>query len=129
MKRTLRIVSVLTLVGLIVSSCASLSKMKKMEKDIVYKATPEVLVTQGGEVEVKISATIPAKYFNKKATLVATPMLKFQDGGEKAYAPKTFQGEKVQGNNEVVPYKAGKTISYTGVVPFEEGMRDRKSVV
>jgi len=123
MKRTLRTVAVLTLAGLVISSCASLNKMKKMEKDIAYKVTPEVLEAKGGQVDVKIDATIPAKYFNKRVTLVATPVLKFQNGGEKAYGPKTFQGEKVQGNNEVVPYASGKTVSYSGSVPFEEGMR------
>ena len=94
-----------------------------MEKDIAYKVTPEVLEAKGGQVDLKIDATIPAKYFNKKVTLVATPVLKFQNGGEKAYEPKTFQGEKVQGNNEVVPYAESKTVSYNGSVPFEEGMR------
>lgn len=123
MKRTLRTVAVLALAGFVISSCASLNKMKKMEKDIAYKVTPEMLEAKGGKVDVKIDATIPAKYFNKKVTLVATPVLKFQNGGEKAYEPKTFQGEKVQGNNEVVPYAAGKTVSYSGQVPFEEGMR------
>lgn len=123
MKRTFKTVAVLTLAGVVVSSCASLNKMKKMEKNIVYKVTPEMLEANGGKVDVKIDATIPAKYFNKKVTLVATPVLKFQNGGEKAYEPKTFQGEKVQGNNEVVPYAEGKTVSYSGSVPFEEAMR------
>lgn len=123
MKRTLRTVAVLTLAGVVISSCASLNKMKKMEKNIAYKVTPEVLEAKGGQVDVKIDATIPAKYFNKKVTLVATPVLKFQNGGEKAYEPKTFQGEKVLGNNEVVPYTTEKTVSYSGSVPFEEAMR------
>ena len=43
MKRTLRTVAVLTLAGVVISSCASLNKMKKMEKNIAYKVTPEVL--------------------------------------------------------------------------------------
>lgn len=123
MKRTLKTVAIFTLAGFVISSCASLNKMKKMEKNIAYKVTPEMLEAKGGQVDVKIDATIPAKYFNKKVTLVATPVLKFQNGGEKAYEPKTFQGEKVQGNNEVVPYAAGKTVSYSGSVPFEESMR------
>ena len=123
MKKTFRTVAVLTLAGFVVSSCASLNKMKKMEKNIAYKVTPEILEARGGQVGVKIDATIPAKYFNKKVTLVATPVLKFANGGEKAYEAKTFQGEKVQGNNEVVPYVEGKAVSYSGVVPFEEGMR------
>ena len=63
MKRTLRTVAVLTLAGVVISSCASLNKMKKMEKNIAYKVTPEVLEAKGGQVDVKIDATIPAKYF------------------------------------------------------------------
>ena len=120
MKRTLRTVAVLTLAGVVISSCASLNKMKKMEKNIAYKVTPEVLEAKGGQVDVKIDATIPAKYFNKKVTLVATPVLKFQNGGEKAYEPKTFQGEKVLGNNEVVPYTTEKTVSYSGSVCWQQ---------
>ncbi|MDE7374656.1 MAG: hypothetical protein K2M86_04955, partial [Odoribacter sp.] len=123
MKRTLRTVAVFALAGFVISSCASLNKMKKMEKNIAYKVTPEVLEANGGKVDVRIDATIPAKYFAKKVTLVATPVLKFQNGGEKAYEPKTFQGERVQGNNEVVPFATEKNVSYTGSVPFEEGMR------
>lgn len=123
MKRTFRTVATIALAGFVVASCSSLNKMKKMEKNIAYKVTPEMLEEKGGQVDVKIDATIPPKYFNKKVTLVATPVLKFQDGGEKAFAPKTFQGEKVQGNNTVVPYATEKTVSYNGQVPFEEGMR------
>ncbi|MDE7074044.1 MAG: hypothetical protein K2O69_03195 [Odoribacter sp.] len=123
MKRTFRTIATLALAGFVVASCASLDKMKKMEKDIVYKVTPEVLEAKGGEVEVRIDATIPPKYFNKKVTLETTPVLKFQNGGEKAFAPKYFQGEKVQGNYEMVPYATEKTVSYTGKVPYEEAMR------
>jgi len=123
MKRTFRTVATVALAGFVIASCSSLNKMKKMEKNIVYKVTPELLEAKGGQVDVKIDATVPPKYFNKKVTLVATPVLKFQNGGEKAFAPKTFQGEKVKGNNTVVPYATEKTVSYSGQVPFEEGMR------
>jgi Flp pilus assembly protein TadD len=84
--------------------------------------TPEVLEAHADMVDVKITVNIPAKYFNKNAVVVATPVLKFKDG-EKAFASKTLQGEKVQGNNTVVPFETGKTITYTGKVPYEEAMR------
>ena len=122
-EKTLKTVATVALAGFVVASCSSLNKMKRLEKNIAYKVTPEMLEAKGGQVDLKIDATIPAKYFNKKVTLVATPVLKFQNGGEKAYEPKTFQGEKVQGNNEVVPYATEKTVNYSGTVPFEEGMR------
>jgi len=112
----------LLLAGALFSGCASLSKMKKMASNVKYNVTPEVLEAHANIVDVKISVTIPPKYFNKKVTLVATPVLKFE-GGEKAFDSKTLQGEKVQGNNTVVPYAAGKTISYVGKIAYKDAMR------
>lgn len=122
MKRTFRTIATLTLAGLVIVSCSPLNKMKKKSGDIGYKATPEVLEEKGEMVDVKIDVTIPPKYFNKNVTVVATPVLKFQ-GGETAFDSKTLQGESVQGNNTVVPYATGKTISYTGKVPYSDAMR------
>lgn len=122
MKSTFRSVATVTLAGLVIASCSPLSKMKKKASNINYKVTPEVLEAKANMVDVKIDVTIPPKYFNKNVTLVATPVLKFQ-GGEKSFDPKTLQGESVQGNNTVVPYATGKTISYTGQMPYEDAMR------
>ncbi len=128
MKRTLRSIATLALAGMVAVSCSPLNKMKKNAGDVTYKVTPEVLEEKGAMVDVKIDVTIPANYFNKNVTLVATPVLKYQ-GGETAFEPKTLQGENVQGNNTVVPYETGKTISYTGKVPFENAMRISDLVV
>ena len=123
MKRTLGLVAVVALSGLITVSCSSLNKMKKRAGEITYSVTPETLVAKGGMVDLKIDVTFPANYFNKKVALEATPVLRFKDGGEKAYEMKAIQGEKVQGNAEVIPYEAGKTITYVSRVPFEDAMR------
>ena len=122
MKRTLGLVAVVALSGLITVSCSSLNKMKKRAGEISYSVTPETLVAKGGMVDLKIDVTFPAKYFNKKVAIEATPVLRFK-GGEKAYEMKAIQGEKVQGNAEVIPYEAGKTITYVSRVPFEDAMR------
>ena len=106
----------------VLSSCAGLSKMKKEASNIKYQVTPEVLEAHADMVDVKITVNIPAKYFNKNVVLVATPVLKFESG-EKAFPSKTLQGEKVQGNNTVVPYATGKTITYTGKIPYQQAMR------
>jgi len=123
MKRS-KVISLASLMiaGVVLTSCSGLNKMKKDASDIKYKVTPEVLEAHADMVDVKITVNIPAKYFNKNAVVVATPVLKFKDG-EKAFSSKTLQGEKVQGNNTVVPYETGKTISYTGKIPYEEAMR------
>lgn len=128
MKRTFSAVTTLTLAGLVVVSCSPLNKMKKRAGDMKYTVTPEVLEEKGDMVDVKIDVTIPPKFFNKNVTIVATPVLKYQ-GGEKAFEPKSLQGESVQGNNTVVPYETGKTISYTGQLPYEDAMRISELVV
>lgn len=122
MKSTFRSVATVTLAGLVLASCSPLNKMKKKASNINYKVTPEVLEAKANMVDVKVDVTFPPKYFNKNVTLVATPVLKFQ-GGEKAFESKTLQGERVQGNNAVVPYTAGKVVSYMGQMPYEDAMR------
>ena len=111
MKKTLGFVAVVALSGLITVSCSS--------GEITYSVTPETLVAKGGMVDLKIDVTFPAKYFNKKVAIEATPVLRFK-GGEKAYEMKAIQGEKVQGNAEVIPYEAGKTVSYMSRIPYED---------
>ena len=122
MKKTLGFVALVALSGLITVSCSSLKKMKKRAGEITYSVTPETLVAKGGMVDLKIDVTFPAKYFNKKVAIEATPVLRFK-GGEKAYEMKAIQGEKVQGNAEVIPYETGKTVSYTSRIPYEDAMR------
>ncbi len=115
-------VAAMLLAGALLSGCAGMSKMKKNASNIEYNVTPSILEAHAGKVDVEVSVRIPANYFNKKATLIATPVLKFE-GGEKAFAPKTLQGEKVQGNAMVIPYETGKTITYKGSISYEDAMR------
>ena len=108
--------------ALLINSCGSLNKMKENAKTINYKVTPSPLEVKGGQVEVTVSATYPAKFFNKKAVVEVTPVLKYQ-GGEEAYPSKKFQGESVKENNDVIKYTEGgsKTVS-TGSIPFKKEM-------
>src|ERR1035437_4216984 len=87
--------------ALILNGCASLQKMKKDATKINYSVTPQVLETNGGNINFSIQGRIPEKYFLKKATIVATPVLQFA-GGEKATEPIMLQGESVKANNKVI---------------------------
>src|SRR5574344_613730 len=75
-----------------------------------FNVTPTPLELVGGEVPATISATIPAKFIPKKAVVTCTPVLKW-NGGEVKGESKTFQGEKVEGNNTVISYKNGGNVS------------------
>lgn len=107
---------------LLLAGCASLQKMKKDANKIKYSVTPEVLEDNGGNVNIGVQGRIPEKYFLKKASIVAIPVLKYA-GGEKAYDPIMLQGESVKANNKVISYANGGSFSYKGSLPFEYEMR------
>lgn len=118
----LKPLALVALAAVMLSGCASLQKMKKNANLINFKTTPEVLETNAGKVDVAIDGKFPAKYFIKKATMVATPVLKY-NGGEKAFEPVTLQGEKVDANNKVISYANGGSFAYKDAVPYADAMR------
>lgn len=98
---------------LVISSC---SKMGELSPEY-FKTNPEVLEAVAGKVPVTISATFPEKYLKKKAVVEVVPVLKW-DGGEAVAASKTFQGEKVEGNDQSVPYSVGGTYTMKAVFDY-----------
>jgi len=95
------------------SSCNK--KMGPLSADY-FTVTPQVLEAVGGKVPATINGKFPEKYFNKKAVVEVTPVLKW-NGGEAKGQPATFQGEKVEGNNQSISYKMGG--SYTMKTSFD----------
>jgi hypothetical protein len=78
---------------------------------------------QGDEVSIDITGNFPPKYFAKKVTVEATPVLVW-DGGEAAFETVKFQGVDAAGNGTVVSWENGKSISYMAKVPYEAAMKD-----
>lgn len=113
---------ILILAAALVSSCSGLNKMKKEAGDIKYEVTPKVLEAHGGMVNVTIKGTFPEKYFNKKATLEAAPVLTYAGGETPFEKVQVLQGEKVQANNKVITYSGGD-FTYTSSIPYKEGMK------
>lgn len=114
--------SLLALAIVLMSSCGGLKKMKKNAGLVKYSVVPNPLEMHADSVAISISGNYPAKYFNKKVTLTATPVLKFE-GGEKSYKAQTVQGESVKDNNTVISYAEGGSFSYTDKISYEEAMR------
>lgn len=105
----------LPLVALLVLAFSSCSKMGELDPSY-FTTNPEVLEAIGGKVPVTITGKFPEKYFKKNAVVEVTPVLRW-DGGEAKGQPATFQGEKVQGNDQTISYKAGGT--YTMKANFD----------
>jgi len=114
--------SFLALAVISMSSCGGLKKMETNAGLVKYSVTPNPLEMQADSVAISISGKYPPKYFNKKVTLTATPVLTF-NGGEKACKDVKVQGEKVQDNNAVISYTEGGSFSYSDKIPYEEAMR------
>ena len=109
-------------VALLLSSCASIKKMKKNADLIKWDVTPEVLEAHAGQVKVAVEGQIPEKYFVKKATLLVTPVVKYE-GGEIAYPEIKLQGESVTANNAVITFKQGGSFKVQGALPYEAAMK------
>ena len=105
----------LPLVALLVLAFSSCSKMGELSADY-FTTNPEVLEAVGGKVPVTITGKFPEKYFKKNAIVEVTPVLRW-NGGEAKGQPATFQGEKVQGNDQTISYKTGGT--YTMKASFD----------
>ncbi len=110
------------------SGCSGLNKMKKSASGIKYEVKPEILELHGGNVGLTLVASYPEKFFNKKAVVVATPVLK-TPSGDVEFKPLTLQGEKVTANNKVVNYSSGGKVTYEGTVPYTKDMRQSELVV
>lgn len=94
------------------SGCSGLKKMRKKADTVQYTTTPNPLEVHGGVVGVDLSVNYPQKYFAKKVTLDATPVLKYS-AGSKDLQKFSSQGQKVRGNNKVVVKKTGGTVNYS----------------
>ena len=105
----------LPLVALLVVALSSCGKMGELSADY-FTTNPEVLEAVGGKVPVTINGKFPEKYFKKNATIEVTPVLRWK-GGEAKGQPAYFQGEKVEGNNQTIVYKAGG--NYTMKASFD----------
>ena len=113
MTKKLYLPLLMAMVVALFSSCSK--KMGELSADY-FTVTPQVLEAVGGKVPATINGKFPEKYFNKKAVVEVTPVLKW-NGGEAKGQPATFQGEKVEGNDQTIPYKMGG--SYTMKTSFD----------
>ena len=113
---------ILILAAAVMTGCSGLNKMKKNSNLVKYEVTPKVLETHAGVVNVTIKGTFPAKYFDKKTTVTATPVLTYT-GGETAFDKvQVLQGESVQANNKLITTTGGD-FTYTGTIPYKDAMK------
>lgn len=90
--------------ALLLTSCSG--KLGALSADN-FKVTPNPLEAHAGQVGATINGTFPEKYMKKKAVVTVTPELRYADGQVARGNAATFQGEKVNGNDQTISYKVG----------------------
>ena len=113
MTKKLYLPFLMAMIVALMTSCSK--KMGELSSDY-FTVTPQVLEAVGGKVPATINGKFPEKYFNKKAVVEVTPVLKW-NGGEAKGQSAVFQGEKVEGNDQTISYKAGG--NYTMKASFD----------
>ena len=115
MKNLFKMTLVLVAAALTLTGCDCFKKMAKNPKAITVTCTPDVLALNGGKVIADVAAEVPAKYFNKTASLRVTPALVYAGGVTKGEA-LLLQGEKVADNGMLV--KNGESLSIKRHIEF-----------
>lgn len=95
----------LTVLLAVLTTTSCSTKLDPLTSNL-FTADPSPLELVGTKVPVTVNGRFPAKWFDKKVTVVVTPVLKYQ-GGEALGVSQTYQGEKVSGNGIVINQEAG----------------------
>lgn len=88
--------------SLALTSCKKLGELSADN----FTVTPSPMEAVSGKVPVTINGRFPEKYMKKKAVVTVTPEIRYE-GGKSTGQSATFQGEKVQGNDQEISYKLG----------------------
>ena len=88
--------------SLALTSCKKLGELSADN----FTVTPSPMEAVSGKVPVTIKGRFPEKYMKKKAVVTVTPEIRYE-GGKATGQSATFQGEKVQGNDQEISYKLG----------------------
>ena len=100
------------------SSCSS--KLGQFKSDY-FSVNPNPLEVVGEKVPATITARVPQKFFKKNAEVTVTPYLVF-NGQEVASQAYRYQGEKVRGNNPVISYENGGTVTIPASYVYQPEM-------
>ncbi len=96
-------------VGTLVLLTGCNGKMGQFNSDY-FNTNPNPLELVGQNVPATVTGNVPAKFFKKNASVTITPVLVY-GGQQKTANSVTYQGEKVRGNNPVIYYNNGGTVT------------------
>ncbi len=121
MRKLFSMTMLLAASAMMLTGCDCYKKMAKDPSAIKVTATPEVLVLNNGKIAVDIEASVPADYYNKKASLKVTPVISYENGIVEGEAV-LLQGEDVLTNGIVVSTEEGLKLNRHVEFDYKPGM-------
>ncbi len=103
----------------IVAGCSS--KMLKTPEKVSYNTEPKVLELKGDSVAFTMNLEFGPKFFDKRGTLVATPVLNYS-GNSVELPAASFKGESAEATGRTVNYENGGKFSQPANIAFKKGM-------
>ena len=108
-------------VGMIaMTSCSS--KLGALSADN-FNVVPNPMETEAGKVPVTINGMFPEKYLKKKAVVSVIPEIRCSNGDVVQGQSASFQGEKVQGNDQTISYKLGGNYTMKNIFTYVPAMQ------
>ena len=88
-----------------------------------FNVVPNPMETEAGQVPVTINGKFPEKYMKKKAVVSVVPEIRTATGEVFKGQAATFQGEKVQGNDQTISYKVGGNYTMQNSFGYQPSMQ------
>ena len=108
-------------VGMIMMTSCS-SKLGALSADN-FNVVPNPMETEAGKVPVTINGMFPEKYLKKKAVVSVIPEIRCSNGDVVQGQSASFQGEKVQGNDQTISYKMGGNYTMKNIFTYVPAMQ------
>ena len=108
-------------VGMIMMTSCS-SKLGALSADN-FNVVPNPMETEAGKVPVTINGMFPEKYLKKKAVVSVIPEIRCSNGDVVQGQSASFQGEKVQGNDQTISYKLGGNYTMKNIFTYIPAMQ------
>ncbi len=119
--RSLFAISATALSALFLVACSNIGSMQKKMAQFNAKVNPDPLEVHGDSIAVSITGKFPEKFFAKKVSVEATPVLTYGTS-EVKFKSRNFKGEKATGNGDVVPFETGKSFTYSDKIAYAPSM-------
>ncbi len=87
-----------------------------------FSVSPTPMEANGGKIAVTINGRFPEKYMKKNAVVTVLPVLRYGQSSTNGQ-PATFQGEKVQGNDQEISYRLGGNYTLRNTFTYVPAMQ------